>query len=475
MNTEIRVRFAPSPTGHLHIGGLRTAIFNWLFARHHRGIFLVRIEDTDLERSKQEYTDSILQAFSWMGIASDEPIIIQSQRLEQHTLLIEKLLHEGRAYRCFCTQEEVTQRYQAQVATDDEFVKYDRKCATRASQPNDATHPHVIRFKLPTDRSEVLFHDLIRGDISIPMDQLDDFIIARSDGRPMYNFVVVADDAYSRITHIIRGEDHISNTPKQILLYEALGYVVPQFAHLPMILGASGQRLSKRDAATSVLDYRSGGFLADALFNYLVRLGWAYGDREIFSREELIAVFSLDQVNKKAAVFDMVKLLWLNGEYIKATASTHLLELVEKDIDSTFQQQMPDWSRDQLLRNIELYKDRVQTLKELVQEIVALYRRPSEYNSDDVQKWITHETPEHLRQIIEMLEALEVFSVDLITEAIKTQCKQLNIKLSQVGQPIRIALLGNSSGPSFFALLAALGKEESVRRLRQLLTFLERH
>ena len=472
MNSNIRVRFAPSPTGHLHIGGVRTAIFNWLFARHNNGIFLVRIEDTDTERSQQEYTDSILASLAWLNLESDEPVITQSQRFEEHKKLIAQLLKEGKAFRCYCTQEQVTQRYKEQAQTDDDFVKYDGLCATRSA--DDETKAHVIRFKLPTDRKEVVFDDLIRGRIVIAMDQLDDFIIARSDGRPMYNFVVVADDAYSKISHVIRGEDHISNTPKQILLYEALNYVIPKFAHLPMILGASGQRLSKRDAATSVLEYKQTGYLSDALVNYLVRLGWSHGDQEVFSRKELIELFTLKAVGKKAAIFDTEKLLWLNALYIKEADNKDLLNAIVQNVDPNFEHQLNNWSQEQVYTLIDLYKGRVQTLKELVHELRLVHSAPTLFNEEDMQKWITVDTSKHLEAVIKTLEGLDTFDVNIITEVVKKQGKELGIKLGALGQPIRIALLGSSKGPGFFALLAALGKKESVERLQRLLTFLNK-
>jgi len=471
MNSKIRVRFAPSPTGHLHIGSVRTAVFNWLFARHHNGTFLIRIEDTDTERSKKEYTDSILESLAWFDLNSDEPVVTQSLRFDEHKKLINQLLKEGKAYKCYCTQEEVVQRYQAQAQTDDEFVKYDGLCA---NQERDSNKPYVVRFKLPTDCKDVAFDDLIRGRIVIDMDQLDDFIIARSDGRPMYNFVVVTDDAHAKISHIIRGEDHISNTPKQILLYEAFNYPVPQFAHLPMILGASGQRLSKRDAATSILEYKHEGFLPDALFNYLVRLGWSHGDQEIFSRKELIELFTLKAVNKKAAIFDTEKLLWLNGIYIKEADSAFLFDTIVQDVDANFKQQLNQWSQEQIYIFINLYKERVHTLKELVHELRMVHTIPTLYDTADMQKWITSDTPKHLQAVIKTLEGLDTFAVDIITEVVKQQSKMLGIKLGALGQPIRIALLGKSTGPGFFALLAALGKKESIERLERLLSVLKK-
>src|ERR1700733_99493 len=295
---SVRVRFAPSPTGHLHIGGMRSAIFNWLFARHNNGSFLLRIEDTDRERSKQEYTDSILASFAWMRIDWDEPVVIQSERAKRHQEVAQKLYAQGKAYYCICTPEQVQDRLAAQSGFDINFMKYDGLC-------RNASHTKgALRFKIPDDITEVTFHDLIRDTITIGIDQLDDFILVRSDGTPMYNFVVVVDDADMKISHVIRGEEHIANTPKQILLYQACGFPLPYFAHLPMILGPDGNKLSKRDAATGVFEYKQLGYIPDPLFNYLVRLGWSHGDQEIFTREEVIQFFDLAHVGKKGAIFD---------------------------------------------------------------------------------------------------------------------------------------------------------------------------
>lgn len=268
VSSSVRVRFAPSPTGHLHIGGMRSAIFNWLFARHHKGVFLLRIEDTDLERSKKEYTDSIIASFAWMHVDWDEPIVIQSERINRHKQVAQQLLQEGKAYYCTCTQEQVIERLKNVPGFDAQFIKYDGFCRNKKNSSG------AIRFRIPDNCGPIEWHDLIRDLIRIEPDQLDDFLIVRSDGTPMYNFVVVVDDADMRISHVIRGEEHIANTPKQILLYNACNFALPQFAHLPMILGSDGSKLSKRDAATGVFEYKSAGYLPDALFNYLVRLGW---------------------------------------------------------------------------------------------------------------------------------------------------------------------------------------------------------
>ncbi|MFI5333360.1 MAG: glutamate--tRNA ligase [Candidatus Babeliales bacterium] len=465
-STSVRVRFAPSPTGHLHIGGLRTAIFNWLFARHHNGTFVLRIEDTDLERSKQEYTESILGSLTWADIQPDEPILIQSTRISQHRAIAHELITQGKAYRCYCTPEEIVERQKIEVG-DVLYSKYDEFCRGRTH--HDITKSHVIRFAIPEDVAQVAFHDLIRGTVTFNRDQLDDFIIVRSDGIPVYNFVVVLDDAFMRISHVIRGEEHLSNTPKQMLLYQACDYPMPLFAHLPMILGPSGEKLSKRDGATSVLEYKQMGFLPEALVNYLVRLGWSHGDQEIFTREELITYFALEQVGKKGSIFDQAKLDWVNTVYLKEQSSgtlyTYMQDVCAYDLPSLF----PQWTREQVMHAITLYKERVKTIRDLIAEMTLLYQGPSEYSSSDVQQWVNPPSAGYLDLVVQKLAALPTFTVDTITDVIKQVCAECGIKLVTVAQPIRLALVGKTSSPGVFELLALLGKEASLARLTALL------
>lgn len=464
---HVRVRFAPSPTGHLHIGGLRTALFNYLFARHNKGEFLLRIEDTDLERSTDEYHKSILDSFAWVNIHADEPIVIQSQRLEEHLAVANSLVNAGKAYRCYCSGQDLVARYDS--SPDAElYISYDGFCADRTPQPGDDQKSYVIRFRLPKNQQEVVFNDLIRGPISIGMDQLDDFIIVRSGGYPMYNFVVVVDDAFMKITHIIRGEEHIVNTPKQILLHQACGYEPPLFAHLPLILGASGEKLSKRDAAVSVIEYAREGYLPQALLNYLARLGWSHGDQEIFSMDELINYFVLDAVGKKSSIFDLEKLAWVNSVYIQQLPAKDLLTHIVKDVDSTFRQRIT-WDEDRLLKAIELYKERAKTLRVMVDEIVIMHDGPRHRDALDVQKWITAESKHHLEALIDVLEKTDQFTSEVLAESIKHVAKRYDVKLVAIAQPIRIALQGKASGPGVFEVLALIGKKESIARLKALL------
>ncbi len=467
---NVRVRFAPSPTGYLHIGNLRTALFNWLFARHNDGVFLVRLEDTDRQRSQQKYTDSLFDILEWVGLTSDEPIVKQSDRFSEYAQLIDQLLAEGKAYRCYCSQQEIEDRQKA-AGLDPAYSGYDGYCASR-SEREDKSVPHVIRFKIPRTIEEITFDDLVRGAISVKTKELDDFVIARSDGTPTYNFVVVADDALMNISHVIRGEDHISNTPKQIFLYQAFGYTIPQFAHTPLILGPSGARLSKREAATSMIEYRKEGYLADALVNYLARLGWSHGDQEVFTRQELIDYFTLEQVGKKGAIFDKKKLDWLNGLYMRQTDNSTLLKNIIKYVDEEFTQSVEKWNEKQLVGLIDLYKQRTETLQGLVHELVSLYLSPEQYDNDAMAKWIGEESKEYLTLFIKQLEQQEDFDADALSAMTKSLCEGLSLKLVKLAQPIRIALTGKSASPGVFELLSILGKQESLKRLRNFVAIL---
>lgn len=462
----VRVRFAPSPTGHLHIGGLRTALFNWLFARHHGGAFLLRIEDTDVERSTQEYRDSILHSFAWTQLEHDEEIVTQSERIKEHRHVAQQLIDAGKAYRCFCSPEDLAARYQRETGGDF-FVMYDGHCRNRVAEKGDEAKQHVVRFKLPADRAEVSWDDLIKGTITISLEQMDDFIILRSGSFPMYNFVVVVDDAFMRITHIIRGEEHIVNTPKQILLNEACGYTVPRFGHLPLILGPSGDKLSKRDGATSVVEYRRDGYIPHALLNYLARLGWSHGDQEIFSLSELIEHFSLEHIGRTGAIFDFEKLAWVNSVYLKAMTEEEILDAIIRDIDTHFLTRFT-WNVETVKRVIALYKERVKTLKALVQEALLVHDGTSERDAADMEKWIIADTAQHLDAIIAVLEKQELFTHDDCAAVAKELAVTLGIKLVTLLQPIRLALLGKASGPGVFDLLAILGKTETVARLKAL-------
>lgn len=436
----VRVRFAPSPTGHLHIGNLRAALFNWLFARHNNGTFLLRIEDTDYERSREEYVDSIIDSLKWLGLESDESIIRQSERTELYQNYLNQMIESGHAY-----------------------------WSDPATEENNTS---VLRFRVPKDRGAISFHDHIRGTISVDADQIDDFVIARADGSPLYNFVVVVDDATMNITHIIRGEDHISNTARQILMYEALGFVIPQFAHLSMILGPTGAPLSKRDAVTSVADYRAMGYLPDALCNYLARLSWSHGDQEVFTRQELIQLFSIDGINKGGAAFDAEKLAWFNGVYIRNASAEELLKYLLNDVDESFEQECAHWTHEQLLALIELYQDRVTTLKELRDVLVRLHTQPVYSTLPHDVTW-DGTTVTLLQDLLVRLATLDTYTADAIKTVIQALCKEHDVKLPMVAKPIRFALTGVMESPSVFSIMALLGYDEMAQRIEQFKTFLE--
>lgn len=470
-SSQVRVRFAPSPTGHLHIGGLRAALFNWLYAQHHKGVFLLRIEDTDLVRSLPEYTDSILDSLRWCNLQADEPLLIQSSRIKEHEKALEQLLVSGKAYRCYCTPEDLLARQKSAYGDDIAFAKYDGFCRTRTDKPSG---PSGIRFALPSDRESVTFEDLIRGTVTFSIDQLDDFIIARSDGYPLYNFVVVMDDAFMRITHIIRGEEHLPNTPKQILLYEAFDFPLPQFAHVPLILGPDGNKLSKRDAATSVLDYKKAGYVPEALINYLVRLGWSHGDQEIFSREELVAYFDLEHVGKKGAIFDKDKLDWVNSVYIRSYTPAALYDYITAHMDPHIEHTLAPWHKEKITEGLALYKERVKTVSELITILGTLRLPPTGYNEDDMRTWITSESLAYLMLVEQRLTLLNEYEVDKISAALKELCKELGVKLVAIAQPIRLALVGATASPGVFELIALLGKDESLRRIRSLVDWVKK-
>jgi len=464
----VRVRFAPSPTGYLHIGGTRTAIFNWLFARHHGGEFLVRIEDTDLQRSKKEYVDSILQSLEWLGIQPDEPLVYQATRVSEYKKVIDEMLEQGLAYPCFCepkAADEKVKNLEKGIVSH-----YPGTCRDKKSSREDLAKPHAIRFKLPTDKKAIKFTDIIRGEISVDIDQLDDFVIFRRDGMPTYNFCVVVDDSAMKISHVIRGEDHISNTPKQILLYEALGKTVPKFAHLPLILGPSGGKLSKRDAAVSTIEYQKDGYLSGALFNYLVRLGWAHGDQEIFSKEEMIKFFTLDKVGKKGAIFDTKKLLWLNGVYIRELTLEKFREVASELNNDKLKTLTKVWGEARLGSLFELYGARATLVSDLIENMVSFGSAPEELDVGLIKKWVTAQTPDLLKSFLERVENdVEVYNHENLLELARHVCGEFGVKLVALAQPLRLALTGGTSSPGIFELIELLRLEETQKRISRLI------
>jgi len=462
-SSPVRVRFAPSPTGSVHIGNLRTALFNWLFARHHGGAFLVRIEDTDLMRSHAEFTQVIFDTLAWCQLMPDEPVLFQSQRREIYTQWIDELVRRGALYPCYCTQEEMRDRARGVTDTGDAYYVYDGRCRTLTEKLDK---PFVLRVKVPRDRAEVVVPDLIHGEMRFPLAAIDDFIVVRSDGSPMYNFTVVIDDALMNISHVMRGDDHIINTPRQILLYEAAGLKIPFFAHMPLILGADGTKLSKRDAAVAVSDYRHNGFLAEALCNYLVRLGWSSGDREIISRQELVTLFSLDQIGVKGAQFDPTKLLWMNSVYLKELDPVIIFERIEKDIDLEFRAKVGGLSYEQVIALIGLYRSRAKTLVELCHQLVQLAVRPQVTREQSTA--ITDVQRLFIQSLSDWLASTSPITVDLIKQRITEYTALHNMSFADGAGPIRLALTGSFVAPGVADLIMCLGREESLARLKNL-------
>lgn len=461
----VRVRFAPSPTGHLHIGGARTALFNWLFARHHNGKFILRIEDTDRSRSTEEYIESIIEAMKWLGLDWDEGPFRQTERMETYKAFAYKLLEEGKAYRCYCTPEELEERRQ-QAMKEGKPPRYDRRCREIKESLNK---PFAIRFKMPLD-GETVVNDLVKGNVTFKNSEIEDLVILRSDGTPTYNFCVVVDDFEMKISHVIRGEDHLNNTPKQIHIYHALGMNPPEFAHIPMILGTDRARLSKRHGATSVLSYRDEGYLSEALVNFLARLGWSYGDQEIFTREELIKYFNLEQVGKANAVFNAEKLLWLNSEYIKLTAEEKLLELVTPFlIKEGYLKEGETLNKDWACRAIKSLKERCRTLKELAHAMRYYLLDYVEIEPKAKEKYINSETIPILREVTEKLAALEEFRQDKIEKIFMDMVNEKGLKLGQVAQPVRVVMTGSTVSPGIYEVLEIVGKEKALKRLRRVI------
>jgi glutamyl-tRNA synthetase len=468
----VRTRFAPSPTGYLHIGGARTALFNYLFARHHGGKFILRIEDTDRERSTPEAIEAILQALNWLQLDWDEGPFYQTQRFSLYREKIQKLLAEGKAYPCVCTSEELEAKRQAALREKRKPV-YDGTCRPQEGTipPLPKEKPYTVRFRSPQSGTTVV-NDVVKGEVAFENRELDDLIIARSDGTPTYNFCVVVDDIDMAITHIIRGDDHLANTPRQILLYRALGYTPPQFAHVPLILGLDKARLSKRHGATSVMTYRDMGYFPEALVNYLARLGWSYGDQEIFSRDELIEKFSLDAVGKSAGVFNPEKLLWLNFHYLKSRPLSRLADEIIPFIEAKGYPKPQD--REWLTKMIATLRERAKTLVELVD--LAHF-----YLSDDIhieekaaKKFLTREALEPLQQLVRRVTILQDFNEPAIEQVFTSILQERGLPLGKLAQPVRVALTGSTVSPGIYEIIAVLGKERTLRRLNSAIEYIER-
>ncbi len=472
--SEVRVRFAPSPTGKLHIGGARTAIYNWAFARAHGGTFVLRIEDTDPERSTQENIDLIIRAMKWLGLDWDEgPEVggaygpyLQTKRFDTYAAALEKLKESGNVYPCFCTSEELAERRKAVQAGAERQPDPCRALSREAAQARiDAGEPHVWRLKVPEDRGTIVVHDLVHGDSEFDAALQDDMILVRSDGTPTYNFAVVCDDVNMKMTHIIRGDDHLSNTPRQVLVYEALGYPVPTFAHLPMICGPDGKKLSKRHGAASVEEYRDLGYLPDALFNYLALLGWAPdGETTMFSRQEMAEKFELDHVSKNPASLDFGKLEWLNNQYVQAMGADAFVEALEPYLKEAGYE---DADRDLLKRAYPLVAERVKLMTEAVPMLRYLLDDEVELDEKSVAKILQKDGKKARTALVEGRKVLAECAWDI--ESIEAALRELLVKLDAkprfVFQPIRVAVCGNQVSPPLFESIALLDRDVVDKRL----------
>ena len=460
----IVTRFPPSPTGYLHVGGARTAIFNWLYARHMQGKFVLRIEDTDAERSTQASVDAIFEALQWLGIDWDDGPYFQTQRLDIYREYIQKLLASGHAYYCTCSPEQIDAMRQKAMATGAK-PRYDGTCREKGLGSDKA----VVRFKAPLSGTTVV-EDVIKGNMVFQNDELDDFVICRSDGTPTYNFVVVVDDITMNINTIIRGDDHVMNTPKQILLYEALGSPLPTFGHVPMVLGNDRARLSKRHGAMSVTAYRDMGFLPEALINYLVRLGWSHGDQEFFTRDELIEVFNLENIGRSAGVFDLDKLQALNAEHIMAASPRDLVAPLKPFLEKSGIEIEAD---DYIVQVIETLQPRSKTLADMAEAALFYYHSDIVYDEKAAKKFLKAAALEPLKLLADKLEALENYTQSDLETVFLAVMDETGLKLGKIAQPVRVALTGRTASPGIFEIIAILGPDRVIPRLKKAIQFID--
>lgn len=454
---SVTTRFAPSPTGYLHVGGARTALFSWLHARKHGGRFILRIEDTDLERSTQESINAILEGMTWLGLDYDEGPFYQTHRFDRYNEIIDDLIGKGLAYRCDCSRERLDTLRESQMQRKLK-PRYDGHCRNRSVAPDG---PHVVRFRNPVD-GIVIVDDQVRGKVSFSNDELDDLIIRRTDGSPTYNLTVVVDDMDMGVTHVIRGDDHLNNTPRQINILHALGAQQPVYAHVPMILGDDGTRLSKRHGAVSVMEYRNQGVLPEALLNYLVRLGWSHGDREIFTLEEMVELFDIGNVNKAASAFNTDKLLWLNQCYIKGSEPARLARLLSPHMG---QLGIDPACGPDLVAVAEVQRERAKTLVEMAEISAFFYRDFEDYDPDAAKKFLRAAAREPLVQLRHALAALPGWEPEALHQAVQDVAQTLDLKLGKVAQPLRVAVAGRAASPGIDVTLQLVGREACLRRI----------
>ncbi len=454
-------RFAPSPTGYLHIGGLRTALFSWLCAQHNKGAFLLRIEDTDMARNSEEAKDAIIKAFEWVGMSHDGEVVYQSKRFDLYKTYIDRLLEEGKAYKCYMSKEELAALREEQMAKK-ERTRYDGRYRDFAGTPPEGVEP-VIRIKAPQD-GMISFKDGVKGEINIAASEVDDFVIARADGAPTYNFVVAVDDALMGITDVIRGDDHLYNTPKQIVVYRALGFTIPYFYHVAMINNEQGKKLSKRDGATDVMEYKALGYLPEALLNFLVRLGWSHGDQEIFSIEEMIALFDPKNINKSSSNYNLDKLLWLNAHYIKNMPNQKLATLL-KEYGVNVE------GHDKLELLLDATKERGKTLVELAEQITLILTTPSQYDEKASKKAFNGNAKEILGDFSAMLQDWDkALHLPCDYHAVMEKLVATKeIGFGKIGMPLRVSLLGSMTGSGLDEIMAILGVNETTTRIEKAL------
>ena len=456
----VRTRFAPSPSGFLHIGGVRTALYCWLFARNNGGQFLLRIEDTDSERSTQESIEAILSGMQWLGLDHDEEIVYQSDRFEIYQEKAEELIQSGHAYRCYCTPDEL-EKMRSEQTKKGENPRYDGRCRDKDDQSGE----FVIRFKA-SNKEDIIISDLVYGQITVHKDELDDFIILRSNGTPTYHFAVVIDDNESKITHILRGDDHLKNSAKHLQLMGAMSYSKPEFIHLPMILGPDGSRLSKRHGAMNILEYKDQGFLPAAVLNYLVRLGWSFGDQEIFTIEEMIDNFDVKNLNKSSAQFDLEKLQWLNQQHLMNTDNSDLAEFLT--LHSTLKSKP---TAETIILFVDAYKSRVNSLNELLDYFHSLYAE--DFMVDDVaaQKFLKATILEPLQDLVVLFDQVE-WNPESIHQIIADTCEKHDMGFGKIGQPLRVAITGGTQSPSIDLTITLLDRDNVISRLKQAIQYI---
>lgn len=477
--SSVRARFAPSPTGNLHVGGARTALFSYLYARHHGGVFVLRIEDTDLQRNSAESLEGIISALQWLGLEWDEGPFLQSERLAIYREQVDKLLAQGRAYKCYCSPEEL-QRMREERLQRGAPPRYDQRCwhltAQERQEREEAGTPYVIRFRAESE-GETIIPDRVRGEVRFDNQQVDDFVIVKSDGMPTYQLAVVVDDALMGITDVIRGEEHLSNTPKQVQLYRALGFVPPRFAHIPLILAEDRSKLSKRHGAVWVGQFEADGYLPEALVNYLALLGWAYDDKtEIFNSEELIRAFDLDGVSKNPAIFDYEKLLWMNGLYIRALTPAELGERLYTRLKGIVPDEMSASEKARLERILALIQPRMRTLNEAPDQVRTFYADSVAYDEASVRKFFGREyVPGLFAGLLEAFVSLDPFAEDAIERVFQEIRERLDMKLGDIIQPVRVAVTGSTVSPPMYETLAVLGRAKTCERLRAAAAYIKRN